>query len=212
MVQHSFARTMLISLSNGARIDIVKENINTEIDPSVMQTADNRIRLALISKTVKNEYHSNWQMLKAYFTMISHVFMLDGYHSQMIFFLKNREMIQMVNVNAENVRQKYLIMRRVAPVVVTSGADAVIAVGEAWTARAAQLSPYQLPRDSPTKGEVLFAILATKNGELISIESTIMRDGENITLGPTREVESPLAFFLAPFYDAWGTSLPIPKS
>jgi hypothetical protein len=108
-----------------------------------------------------------------------------------------------------NQAQKYLLMRRVAHEVTKHGADAVIRLGEVWTAPADSLKPYQHAADSPVREEALVATLVMKRGDPVDFTAAIHREADGLDLGETEVLRSPGLFSFAPVYEAWGR--PIPK-
>jgi hypothetical protein len=145
-----------------------------------------------------------------YFEMFRSVFLKDGYHISMMFLLRDMKPIQHIQINVENIQQKYLVMRQLANEVTKTGADAAMAIGEAWMAKAENLRPYERPADSPTRIEALHALLVRKTGDPVDCIAVINRDGEAVSLGETAVSTGRAAFEFAPFYAAWGR--PVPSS
>ncbi len=99
-------------------------------------------------------------------------------------------------------------MRALADEVTKYGADAVISVGEVWTAPIASLKPYERPSDSPERLEALTACLVVKNGPAIQLSALIRRHEDHIELEATEVNQSPVLMAFAPVFKAWKQSIP----
>jgi hypothetical protein len=81
-------------------------------------------------------------------------------------------------------------------------------VGESWMAPAESLRAYERPAESPKRAEVLAASLVNKTGDPIDCMALIHRNGDVVSLGETVINTSGAQFEFAPFYRAWGRSIP----
>jgi hypothetical protein len=140
--------------------------------------------------------------------MVRAVFLRDHHHISMLFLLRNRKPIKMIEIKVENVQQKYVVMRQLADEVTKTRADAAIMVGEVWRAPADMLKPCERPVDSPARVESLTLQFVGKTGEPVHFVADIIRDGETVSLGDSEVSEATAAFDFAPFYQAWGRPVP----
>jgi hypothetical protein len=208
MIARDLPRTLSVALSNGARIEFEEKTISKKItDADVAEflaNLPNDPRMAMA-----REYNNYNELAAIYFEMIRSVFLRDGYHISVLFLFRQMKLIaQPIQINVENVQQKYLIMRHLANEVTKTGADAAMIVSESWMARAESLKPYERPADSPLRKEALTLLLVSKSGDPIDYMALINRDSDGVSLGETVIVSSPAAFEFAPFYHAWGRPVP----
>lgn len=156
------------------------------------------------------DYKTDADMAEAYFALASGVFLRDRHHTSILFLLRDRKPVKIIDATVDNVQQKYLMMRHLADLVTTSGADAALMIGEIWRVQADQLKAYERPADSPDRTEALVLHLVSKSGEPLDFSAEIVRDGEQVSLGNTEVAERVAAFDFLPFYQAWGR--PVPES
>jgi hypothetical protein len=151
---------------------------------------------------------SEEEIASSLFANAQKLFLKDGYHISIFFLFKKRSLVKLFEVRSENRAQKYLLMRRVASEVTRHGADAVVHLGEVWTAPADSLKPYQFAVDSPVREEALEATLVRKHGDPINFVAPIHRTPEGVKLGETDVIRDPALFSFAPVYEAWGRPIP----
>jgi len=207
MIAHERPRTLSVALADGARIEFEEKTVakritraevaefvaNPRNDPRVAMTRD----------------YKNYEALAAgYFEMFRAVFLKDGYHISILFLFRNMKLIKHMEIKVENVQQKYLMMRHLAHEVTKTGADAAMLIGEAWMAPASSLRLYERPADSSLRKEALTLLLVRKRGDPVDCMAIINRDGDSVSLGETVMSTPPTAFEFAPFYQAWGRTVP----
>ncbi len=209
MIAHDAPRTLSLALSNGARIEFKERRVSQRITNA--EAAEFLANLANDPRTAMAREYTNYKELAVgWFEMIRAVFLKDGYHLTILFLFRNMKLISQIQINVENVQQKYLVMRRLANEVTKTGADAAMIVGESWMAPAENLKPYERPADSSLRREALTLGLVSKSGDPIDCMAMINRDGNVLALGET-VVSTPFGVFeFAPFYRAWGR--PVPRS
>ncbi|VVE72966.1 hypothetical protein PPN31119_04460 [Pandoraea pnomenusa] len=138
-----------------------------------------------------------------FFKQARHVFLVDGYHGPMAFLLKDGVPVGMIQLDYPNRNAKYLVSRELAEAVRLRGADAIIHVGEAWTASLKDLWPLQYPVDAATRGEQLL-LSACSREETFQLSAEIVRFGEYALLAET--IETDLAKredMFSPIREAW---------
>ena len=151
---------------------------------------------------------SEEEIAASLFANAKKIFLKDGYHISIFFLFKKRKLVKLFEIRSENQSQKYLLMRKVANEVTRHGADAVVHLGEVWTAPADSLKPYQNAVDSPVREEALEATLVRRQGDPINFIAPIHRTHEGVKLGETDVIRDPALFSFAPVYEAWGRPIP----
>jgi hypothetical protein len=205
MIGHADLRCLNISLNNGSIVRL--EKISKTVDLSEARKAAKRY--ALQPKSVFGPDTTSEEAIAAnLFRTARTMFLKDGYHRSILFLLRERRPIQILEMLPENQGQKYLIMRDVAHEVIKYGADAVIEISEVWTSPYDPQKPYQRAVDSPARGEALVATLASKTGEPVEWAAKISRHGKKVSLGETCVDREGMLFSLAPIYEAWGRTVP----
>ena len=116
--------------------------------------------------------------------------------------------IKFMKIKVDNVQQKYMMMRHLAPEVTKTGADAAMLIGEAWMAPAGSIKPYERPADSSLRKELLHLLLVKKSGDPVDCMAIINRNGDSVSLGETVMSSQGSAFEFASFYRAWGRPVP----
>jgi len=135
--------------------------------------------------------------------MARHIFNIDGYHVPLFVLIhKNRPILTMEG-HAHDRAEKYLLMRRVAAEVRMRGADAVIAINEAWTAAPDPDDPFRYPVDMPVRGEVLLLSACSKDGKMFQLSATIHRADDKPRLDKSIEEDTGMAFIVAPVLEVW---------
>ncbi|MNF94994.1 hypothetical protein D3C84_777270 [compost metagenome] len=117
-------------------------------------------------------------------------------------------MASMATLSFEEHGEKYLVMRKLANEVIKHGADAVIIIGEVWSARFDASKPYRRAVDSPEKNEFLSATLVSKRGNPVQLHAQIIRDNTTVTLAETETFRDQAQIAFAPIYTAWGREIP----
>jgi hypothetical protein len=198
MIGHSEPRALLISLATGDKLELKQEPV--EIDFAQVEQRYGTPPDLRNADTVES-------LTKLLFNNARRLFLMDGYHESLIFFLRGRQIVDVVRFEPENRQQKYLLMRQMAHEAVRRSADGVALIGEVWTAEKTA-DPFEYPSDlQEGRGEGLSLMLATKGGRTLHLSAVIGRDGGQVRLGETtEEAASPMMF--APFYEVWGVSPP----
>jgi hypothetical protein len=207
MIGHEAPRTLMISIANGAGIKFETKNVPIQIDETTVGALMERYG-GNPFEAMRRDYKTDTDLAAGYFALARDVFLRDGFHRSFMFLLRDRKPVKIIDATAENVQQKYLMMRHLANLVTTSGADTAILIGEVWLARADHLKPYERPAESPNRTEALVLHLVSKSGEPLDFFAEICRDGEEMSLGDTEVSESMAAFQFLPFYQAWARPVP----
>jgi hypothetical protein len=205
MIGHADLRSLNLSLADGSLVQL--EKINKAVDLSQAQKAAKRY--ALRPETIFGPDNTSEEAMAAnLFRTARTMFLKDGYHVTILFLLRERRPVQIMEMRSETQGQKYLIMRDVAHDVVKHGADAVIVISEVWTSPLDPQKPYQRAVDSLARGEALVARLVAKTGDPIEWTAKIHRKGRSASLGETLVERDGIPFSFAPIYEAWGRDVP----
>jgi hypothetical protein len=205
MIGHAEARSLNISLADGQVLQF--EHVAKEIDRNDAEKAAERYggahKAMLGPDDAKEE-----EIAASLFRTARNVFLKDGYHESIFFLFKERKVVHLFAMRAEEHGQKYLLMRTLAHEVTKYGADCVMGLSEAWLAPADLLKPYLRAADSSQREEALTATLVTKNGNPIQLTAKIRRDGEGLALDETIVNRDAALFSFAPVYEAWERPIP----
>jgi hypothetical protein len=207
MIAHDGPRTLSVALVDGARIDFEEKTISKWItDPDVVEVLANLPNAVKVGMT--RDYTNYEELAAGYFEIFRAVFLRDRHHVSILFLFRNMQLVKPMEIKVENVQQKYLMMRHLAHEVTKTGADAAMLIGEAWIAPARSLRTYERPADSSSRKEALTLRLVSKSGDPVDCRAIINREGDSVSLGETVISTSHSAFEFAPFYRAWGRSVP----
>jgi hypothetical protein len=207
MIGHDAPRMLTMSLADGSPIEFETKNVTVEFDTTKVA--------ALLEhyggnpfEAIGRDYDTDAALAAGYFAMVRAIFLRDRHHISLLILIRNRKPITMIELKLENVQQKYVLMRQLADEVTKTGADAAMLISEVWQARADQLKLYERPADSPVRTESLTLQFVGKTGEPIDFLAEINREGETVSLGDSQISEATAAFNFAPFYQAWGRTVP----
>lgn len=185
------------SLKDGARIEVTKRTVtwNDADKPMIIERYGPFVSAATPPSNLLEH-------VRTIFDQARRVLKKDGHHVPIVFFFKENLLVHLLELHYENRASKYLLMREVAEVVRQIQADAVIHIGEAWTAKASQLGPFQYPVDVPSRGECLI-VMGCTHSIGISIEAEITRSEENLNVGNSVESIGSQADMFAPVIKVW---------
>lgn len=205
MIGHSDARSQDIWLATGQAIKLEQKKV--EIDLAETEQVAKRYGLdpkeILPSSAVGPE-----SILNNLFATARKMLTVDGGHITIAFLLKGAAIASMITLNMEEHGEKYLVMRKLANEVIKHGADAVIIIGEVWSARFDASNPYRRAVDSPEKDEFLTGTLVSKCGEPVHLRAKIIRDNTAVTLAETETSRDQAQIAFSPIYIAWGREIP----
>lgn len=205
MIGHEDIQSLIISLDDGKELFLKKEALNTSpIDREELMT---RYEFDP-AKIMGRDYSTTEELAGAYFDMIKRVFTRDGHHRALMFYLKGTHLVDMTFVEFGSSQEKYIMMRALSQEAIKLGADGAILVSEAWTANPSALKRDQRPSELATRGEALTLTLVTKVDDSIQMQADIIREGDKIKLGDTKQHKGGAAFTFAPFYRVWNKIIP----
>jgi hypothetical protein len=205
MIGHGDARCSDIWLATGQAMDLRQTKI--EIDLAKSEQAAKRYGLAPkdMSPSTATGPEST---LNDLFATARKIFTIDGHHVTIAFLLKGANVASVATLALQEHGEKYLVMRKLANEVTKHGADAVIIIGEVWSARFDASKPYRRAVDSPDKNEFLTATLVSKTGEPVQMLAQINRVDDVATLSGTETLRDQAQISFAPIYSAWGREIP----
>lgn len=197
MIGHDNRRSIQFSLKTGDRIVLAYESIDeAEARRAAMESYGH---LVIEPQPMDESLLPQAEWL---FSRARQLFLTDGYHISLAVLFCGHDIVNITRMNFENRSDKYLVMRELATAVDRANADAVVLIGEAWSAVSAPNQPFFDPSDSPEKREYLHLWACSANGEVARMFAEIIR-GESISLGETMvAADDPLGMF-KPIRDIW---------
>ena len=130
----------------------------------------------------------------------------DKHHDWMMFIRDGEGNWHQHSLFAQDRTEKHLLMQMAARFVEERGCDALVEVGEVWTASVAldQVSLITEVEKVPGRGEALAVIVATREG-LVRQYETPFRRGPfgGIKLEETRQLDRPALRHLLPVFEVW---------
>jgi hypothetical protein len=205
MTFHHDPRSLLISFEDGATLAFDK--IAKTIDKEAASKAVERYGADALSEIPRNP-DSLMDIVQGFFQVARTMFLKDGYHGSITILLREKRPVRIVQTQASDQFEKYLLMRELAHEVVLTGADALFTINEAWMTAVDDLGPYERPSEASNRKEALVLVLASRSGPPIQLCAIIERNGELTTLGATEVIETGAAFAFAPIYEAWKKPIP----
>ena len=130
----------------------------------------------------------------------------DKNHQRMMFFRDGRGEWQMEVLFARDRTEKHLLMRKAAQIVESKGCDAVVEVGEMWSAAAESVPDLDPNRIQDAKGrqELLYVMVATREGISRSYMTPFTRGlFGGIKLGDTHQIDGQFPHYLEPILEVW---------
>lgn len=206
MVAHEDRRAQFFGLLDGRPLNVVTREI--ELDRSKGPELEARYGMTPQEMFPTPKGASAEEFAEATFKTARKVFLKDGYHIHVNFLLRDGVLVGLAESRIDDPGQKYLLSKKLGDQVRISGATAVLLIDELWTAPYDPEFPYRGAADAPDRREALAASLAQRDGEIVRWIAEIHRDGDNITLGETRQEKGGAAFHFAHVYEAWGKEIP----
>jgi len=143
------------------------------------------------------------------------MFLRDGGHVTVAFLFRNGQRIDMLQVEAEDQQEKYILLEDLGRQAASIGADEVILTAESWTASPRPASdPDEALRPSERKdrGESVVTQALTRDGQTATLLSRVVRSGNRVELGDVAEAAGGWPLMLLPTWRAWhGDDAPIPS-
>jgi hypothetical protein len=201
MIAHSESRDLVLSLRTGKQLAFKRESKLLD-HKSAKEVAERYGKdIGLLSPP---DFESVPELANWYFEQARHVFMKDGYHQWITFFLKGTKIVWLAATPTADRQEKYLMMRHLANEARRRSADGVMMINEVWIAQANSLAPFQYPNEIPNRMEALSLSIAAKDGTFFQLSAMITREGQRVYLGETMKQDTGTPYLYAPFYEVWG--------
>lgn len=127
---------------------------------------------------------------------------LDKGHKSMFLLCYPNGDWNVLEMNAENQSEKFILVRSVADQVQQTKANGVIAISEAWTISEAEQESHELPAENPKRREALNVVAADKD-RILSFVTFFTRDKDgNVQLGETHEAHPKSVNIMRPIIEA----------
>ena len=205
MIGHGESRSHDVWLATGQAMELTQKEV--EIDLAETEQAAKRYGLSpkdMFPSTAPGPESK----LNDLFATARKIFLIDGHHVTIAFLLKGTNIAHISTLAVQEHGEKYLVMRGLANEVIKHGADAVIIIGEVWSARFDPSKPYRRAVDAPDKNEYLTATLVSRTGDPVQLHAQIIRDNDVTTLAETEILRDQAQVAFAPIYSAWGREIP----
>jgi hypothetical protein len=205
MIGHSDKRARSFSVATGRPVELEHQHL----DVDVSSASESAKRYGLSPGEVFGTDPTNEEsILNGLFETARKMFLKDERHIFLVILFRRQKPVRFLEMRPEDHAQKYLMFRDLANEVIKVGADAVIAISEAWMAPVDPQKPLLRAEDSPAREEALTATLVRREGTPLHVAAKIHRDDKAVYLDETRVVRDPPLFTFAPVYKVWGRSIP----
>ncbi len=205
MIEHKHRRKIDLWIATGVQFEMEEHQKNLDIEEAEHHSE----RYGIDSNEVYGKERDVDSVARALFKTARKMFLVDEHHIFAVFMFRGEKLVDLRQINIEEHGQKYVIMRRLADVVLQRGADAVVTISEVWTSKADPKNPYRRVANAPDRGEALTATLVRKVGEPLYLSADIQRTEDAVTLGDTYEISGGSHYAFAPIYEVWGREMPI---
>jgi hypothetical protein len=142
------------------------------------------------------------------------MFLRDAGHITVAFLYRYGHRIGIVQVEAEDQQEKYILLEDLARQAAATGADEVILTAESWSASMLPASDPDAalrPSERKDRGESVLTQGITRDGLATTLVSPVRRMGERIELGEVAEATDSWPLTLMPTWRAWhGAHAPPP--
>ncbi len=133
----------------------------------------------------------------------------DGYHHSFAIMVSGLQLGRVIGINHPDRASRYVLMRDLAELAKAIGADGIILIAEAWTAKGKDVPPSGYAVEAKNRGEALTLNAAQSTGQTYAYSAEIKRKKKKKNkikaLDPTTFDQEGIPFILAPFLNAWGS-------
>ena len=142
------------------------------------------------------------------FGQAKQMFLNDGCHGSIAFLLKDQRIVAICGLSTQNLSRKRSAQRELAKLVVSTGADAVVSISEAWLGVTTEFTGAESTAEMPHRIEVLLLTLVSRNADAVMYSMPIHRNPSGLSLGDTirQPLDAPIMF--SAVYKAWGLEVP----
>lgn len=142
------------------------------------------------------------------------MFLRDGGHVTVAFLIRDGRRIGMVQIEAEDQQEKYVLLSDLGRQAAAAGADEVIMTSESWMASLLPESDPDAalrPAQRNDRGEAVVTEALTRDGQIATLVSRVERSGERVGLSDVAEGAGAWPLTLMPTWRAWhGDDAPPP--
>ena len=151
MIGHAALRTLDVWLATGAPVEfeVIKQKIELNEGPKL------EARYGVKPADIFGESNVAEDRLRRLFATARMMLEKDGCHVTIAFLLREGRPVDIRELRPGQHGHRYLMMRSLAYEVAKRGADAVILIGEAWSAPADPSKPMMRAVDFPDRRELL---------------------------------------------------------
>ncbi|WP_290517912.1 hypothetical protein [Alcanivorax sp.] len=188
MVAFEEFRTTNYNLGNGEDVSLTGTCI--EIDEE--KTPYIRERYGDIKSTVGDMGASLEDRVQFHLKMAKGVLKVDEFHLTTVAIFDSSDKIHMISTAFQNNEDKYLFWKDVAKKVKKLKAKMIITVGDSWRAKLDKSKPLKLGErvaDLDDKEEVLLVVGMSRKGDVVTINSPYVREGEEIIFKDDERVD-----------------------
>ncbi|TMJ14824.1 MAG: hypothetical protein E6G94_08695 [Alphaproteobacteria bacterium] len=148
------------------------------------------------------------EVAEAYFERARVLMRRDRIHYSFVFLLRDLRVIQIIRADHPSRASRYVLMRDFARLAHIAKADAVIYLGETWTAHGDDVPASGFAVDAKNRGEAIMLTAANSKGEHFQLTSEITRQHPGSSkvraLGPVEVETEGFPFLFVPFFQMWG--------
>jgi len=130
----------------------------------------------------------------------------DKHHERLMFIRNGQGSWTIMQLIAHDRSEKHLLMQSIARLVESRGVDAIIEVGEMWTASIEAVRGLKLEglENAPRRGELLFVMVLTRDGIMRSYYTEFTRGPfGGIKIGDTKQTEGMYRPDCKPIIEVW---------
>ena len=170
-------------------------------------------------KTLRKRYGktlSGWQALRTakdfkevcevFFSQACAMMLRDHHHRAFAFLFKGIEPLQMIGMDHPDRASRYVLIRELAQLAKIIGADGVMLISEAWTAKSED-APNGYAVEAPNKGEALLLHAANASGVRLTMAADVTRKKNKKhkvkSIKRRQDGDGGFQYILAPFLQAW---------
>src|SRR5260370_10501050 len=196
-------RTQLFKLTTGDELALAETKLSPFFD---MREVAGRYGLSEANVMAAWEMLDPVRLAEKVLYQAKRILCRDKHHERMMFIRDGQGQWLMRALAARDRTEKHLSMRSVAQLVESKGCDAIVEVGEMWSAPVESMRGRDLGsiQNAKGRGELLFVMVATRDGLARRYLTPFTRGPfGGIKLGDTRQSEGEFAAYLEPVLAVW---------
>lgn len=208
MIGHENARTLDVWLATGKPLEF--QEVQKKMDRAEMLAEGPKLekRYGVDPAKMYAESGNAHDHARSLFQAARKMFAKDGHHITIAILLRGGRPVDLRELRPMEHGHKFVMMRNLAQHAQKIGAEAVVLIGESWSAPADPAKPYMRAVDSPARKEFLTATAVSKDGTPLMLSAEILREEKRVHLGETKEEADGAHFVFAPLYEVWKKEIP----